>query len=101
VEKDNVTTFAVRVSIDNPTGEIRALMTANAEILIAEHRNVLAVPEQAVSYNAARQAFVQVPDAKARGGERQVSVTVGLSDGTHTEIDSGLRAGDRVVLPQS
>jgi len=34
VQKDNVTTFEVRVSINNPGGELKALMTANAEILL-------------------------------------------------------------------
>ena len=34
VEKDNVTTFEVRVSIDNPGGELKAAMTANAEIIL-------------------------------------------------------------------
>ncbi len=38
VEKDNVTTFEVRVSIDNPGGELKANMTANAEILLDEHK---------------------------------------------------------------
>ena len=33
VEKDNVTTFEVKVSIQNPTGELKANMTANAEII--------------------------------------------------------------------
>jgi HlyD family secretion protein len=51
VEKDNVTTFEVRVSIDNPGGELKANMTANAEILLEEHKNVLTVPEQAVLYD--------------------------------------------------
>src|SRR5499425_1673087 len=32
-EKDNVTTFEVRVSISNPTGELKANMSANAEII--------------------------------------------------------------------
>src|SRR5207248_6266152 len=41
VEKDNVTTFEVRVSIDNPGGELKANMTANAEILLEEHKKVL------------------------------------------------------------
>ncbi|MCU1312739.1 MAG: efflux transporter, family, subunit, partial [Acidobacteriaceae bacterium] len=58
VEKDNVTTFSVRVSIDNPTGEIKAMMTANAEILIDEHKNVIAAPEQAISYDAQKHALV-------------------------------------------
>ena len=44
VEKDNVTTFEVRVSIDNPNHEIKANMTANAEILNQEHKNALSVP---------------------------------------------------------
>ena len=48
VEKDNVTTFEVRVSIDNPGGELKANMTANAEILLDEHKRVLTVPENAV-----------------------------------------------------
>ena len=33
VEKDNVTTFEVRVSISNESGKLRAQMTANAEIM--------------------------------------------------------------------
>ena len=100
VEKDNVTTFAVRVSIDNPTGEIKAMMTANAEILINEHKNVLAVPEQAISYDAQKHAFVNVPDPKAKDGMRKVSVTVGLANGSNTEITSGVKEGDKVVLQQ-
>jgi HlyD family secretion protein len=100
IEKDNVTTFAVRVSIDNPTGEIKAMMTANAEILIKEHKNVLAVPEQAISYDAQKHAFVNVPDPKAKDGMRKVSVTVGLANGSNTEITSGLKEGDKVVLQQ-
>ena len=43
-EKDNVTTFEVRVSINNPGGELKAAMTANAEIILEEHHNVLQVP---------------------------------------------------------
>jgi len=41
VEKDNVTTFEVRVSIDNSKGELKSQMTANAEILLEEHKGVL------------------------------------------------------------
>ncbi len=66
VEKDNVTTFEVRVSIDNPGGELKANMTANAEILLEEHKGVLAVPEQAVIYDKDRNASVEVPDPKEK-----------------------------------
>ena len=64
VEKDNVTTFEVRVSIDNPGGELKANMTANAEILLDEHKGVLTVPENAVTYDNQKNAFVEIPDKK-------------------------------------
>jgi HlyD family secretion protein len=100
VEKDNVTTFEVRVSIDNPGGELKANMTANAEILLDEHKGVLTVPENAVSYDSQKNATVQLPDRKQKEGYRTVPVKVGLSNGSVTEIVSGLKDGQQVVLPQ-
>ncbi|HKF46738.1 MAG TPA: efflux RND transporter periplasmic adaptor subunit [Terracidiphilus sp.] len=100
VEKDNVTTFEVRVSIDNPGGELKANMTANAEILMDEHKGVLSVPENAVMYDNQKNAAVQVPDKSQKDGLRKVAVKVGLSDGSKTEILSGLKEGDQVVLQQ-
>jgi HlyD family secretion protein len=98
VEKDNVTTFEVRVSINNPGGELKAQMTANAEILLDEHKNVLTVPENAVIYDAGKNASVEVPDPKQKDGTRKVAVKVGLSNGSLTEVLSGLSLGDQVVL---
>jgi HlyD family secretion protein len=100
VEKDNVTTFEVRVSINNPGGELKALMTANAEILLDEHKGVLTVPENAVSYDNQKNASVKVPDRKQKDGMRKVPVMVGLSNGSVTEIVSGLSEGNQVVLEQ-
>ena len=100
VEKDNVTTFEVRVSIDNPGGELKANMTANAEILLEEHKNVLTVPEQAVIYDKDRNASVEVPDPQQKKGRRKVDVKVGISNGTRTEIVSGLNPGETVILQQ-
>ena len=98
VEKDNVTTFEVRVSIDNPGGELKANMTANAEILVEEHKNTLFVPEQALTYDNKKNASVNVPDPKAKDGVRSVPVKVGVANGSNTEILSGLKEGDTVVL---
>ena len=100
VEKDNVTTFEVRVSIDNPGGELKANMTANAEILLDEHKGVLTVPENAVIYDNQKNASVEVPDKKQKDGTRKVAVKVGLSNGSVTEILSGLSEGQQVVLQQ-
>lgn len=100
VEKDNVTTFEVRVSIDNPGGELKANMTANAEILLDEHKNVITVPEQAVIYDKDRNATVEVPDSKQKKGRRVVSIKAGISNGTKTEVLAGLNPGDTVILQQ-
>jgi HlyD family secretion protein len=100
VEKDNVTTFEVRVSIDNPGEELKANMTANAEILLEEHKNVLTVPEQAVIYDKDRNASVEVPDSKQKKGRRSVSIKAGISNGTKTEVLAGLTPGDTVILQQ-
>jgi HlyD family secretion protein len=100
VEKDNVTTFEVRVSIDNPGGELKTNMTANAEIILDEHKNVLTVPEQAVIYDKNRNASVEVPDPKQKNGRRKVAIKAGISNGTKTEVLSGLNLGQTVILQQ-
>jgi len=99
-EKDNVTTFEVRVSITNPGGELKAEMTANAEIILDEHKNVLMIPEGAILYDKDKKASTEVPDPKAKEGKRKVALNIGISNGAKTEVLSGLKEGDQVVLQQ-
>ncbi|HWX54805.1 MAG TPA: efflux RND transporter periplasmic adaptor subunit [Verrucomicrobiae bacterium] len=98
VEKDNVTTFEVRVSIDNSKGELKAMMTANAEIILDEHKGVLIIPEGSIIYDKDRNASVEVADAKAKDGKKKVAVKLGISNGSKTELVSGLTEGQQVVL---
>ena len=98
VEKDNVTTFEVRVSIDNATGELKAEMTANAEIILEEHKNVLQIPEGAIIYDKDRKASVEVPDPKGKDGQSKIAINIGISNGAKTEVLSGLKEGDQVIL---
>lgn len=98
VEKDNVTRFEVRVSILNDLDLLKANMSANAEIILDEHHNVLLVPESALIYNEKRATFVEVPDLSTKTGRRQVAVKIGLSNGSRTEVLAGLRLGEQVVL---
>jgi len=97
-EKDNVTTFEVRVSIQNSTGELKANMSANAEILLEEKKNVLMAPEAAMIYDKDRNASIEVPDAKAQNGKRKVAVKLGISNGVKTELLAGLSEGQQVIL---
>jgi HlyD family secretion protein len=98
VEKDNVTRFEVRVSIDNDLDLLKVNMSANAEIVLEERHNVLLIPESALIYNEKRETSVEVPDATTRTGRRQIPVKTGLSNGARAELLSGLKLGDRVVL---
>ncbi|HET7752035.1 MAG TPA: efflux RND transporter periplasmic adaptor subunit [Terriglobales bacterium] len=98
VEKDNVTTFEVRVSINNPGGELKANMTANAEIILEEHKNVLQIPEGALIYDKDKKTYVQVPDPSAKDGARKVAINAGISNGAKTEVLGGLKEGEQVVL---
>ncbi|MBI1790171.1 MAG: efflux RND transporter periplasmic adaptor subunit [Acidobacteria bacterium] len=98
VEKDNVTTFEVRVSINNEKGKLRALMTANAEIILEEKKGVLTIPEGAIVYKKDKSTEVEIPDPTAEKGKRRVAVTAGISNGSKTEILRGLNEGQQVVL---
>ncbi len=99
VEKDNVTNFEVRVSIDNPGKELKANMTANAEIVLEEHPNSLLLPEVAIVYDGEKHPFVDIVDAGAKDGRRRVPVKLGVGNGTRIQVLDGLKEGDRVVLP--
>ncbi|MDQ1470699.1 MAG: HlyD family secretion protein [Bryobacterales bacterium] len=97
-EKDNVTTFEVRVSISNEKQLLKAQMTANAEIILEEHQKVLSIPEGAVVYNKDKSTSAQIPDPTNEKGFRKVSITTGISNGAKTEVLKGLSEGQQVIL---
>ena len=99
VDKDNVTTFEVKVSIDNPGKELKANMTANAEIILEEFPNSVLVPEAGVFYDDRRNSFVDLADASSRTGRKRVPVQVGIGNGTKMQVVRGVNPGDKVVLP--
>ncbi len=98
LEKDNVTTFEVRVSISNDKRILKAQMSANAEIVLEEHKGVLAIPEGAVLYNKDKSTAVEVPDATNPSGKRKIAVTLGIGNGSKTEVAKGLNEGQQVIL---
>src|SRR3954462_419474 len=99
IEKDNVTNFEVRVSIDNPGKELKANMTANAEIVLEEHVGALIAPEAAGSYNPQKHAFVDVAAPGTKTGRRKTAVKLGVGNGTRVQIVEGLKEGDKIILP--
>ena len=98
-QRDNVTTFDVRVSIANPQGKLRVNMTANAEIVLEDRTNTLLIPEAALVRDPDGKPSVQHRDASSKAGFRKVPVKTGISNGQRTELLEGLKEGDELVLP--
>jgi len=86
------------VSISNESGKLMATMTANAEIMLEEHKGVLAIPEGAIVYKKDKTTAVDVPDPVSEKGKRSVAVTTGISNGSKTEVLKGLKEGEQVIL---
>jgi HlyD family secretion protein len=98
-DQGNVTTFEVRVTISNPKGKLRVGMTANAEIVLEERKNVLLVPESALVYEKDKSTWAQLLAPGTKQGWRKVPVKLGISNGQRTQIIDGLKEGDKLVLP--
>jgi len=87
---------AVRVGKDD---KLRSGYSANAEIVLAEARQVLTVPESAIEF-AGDSTFVYVlTDSVTHQYERH-PVATGLSDGVNIEIKKGLDSRQKVRGPQ-
>ncbi len=93
IAKSGVIHYPITISIDNATSEFLTNMSADAKIVLLEKDNVLLVPSSAVSDNNGT-SVVQVIK---NGTATQVSVKIGLSNDTQTEILSGLTQSDTVV----
>jgi HlyD family secretion protein len=91
---NDVVTYGVRVSFVDDDPSVKVGMTANLNITTAIKENILLVPNSALLPKGAGRV-VQVPNAD--GTVREVDVQVGLTDGTQTEIVSGLKEGDRII----
>ncbi len=98
VKMNNVTNFEVRVSVENPDGLLLANMSANAEIILEEHSDVLTIPEGALIFEGDQYSYVEVPDSTSENGRRRIAVEIGISTGTRAEVLSGLDEGEKIIL---
>jgi len=72
-------------------------MNAKVTIVVDQRQNVLRVPSSAIQRDQ-QGSYVEVKQAD--GSTQRVAVQPGLSDGTNTEITSGLEEGQVVVVPE-
>jgi RND family efflux transporter MFP subunit len=90
-----IVSYATTISLEDPSAELKDGMSATAEVVIARRDNVLLIPN-AVIQGTVQNPYVEVP-VNGKPVERQI--TLGLSDGTNTEVLSGLEEGEEVVVP--
>lgn len=80
---------------------LRVGMTANAEISVGQAQNALLVPAMALQSSRIGYQVLLASPADPAAQPQAVPVEIGLSNGTFTEITSGLDVGDQVVVQMS
>jgi HlyD family secretion protein len=100
-EEEGARLFDVEIELDpleNPETVLRAGYSSTADLVIREKTDVLIVPERLVLFeNDGADTFVELPPETEGGEPVKVAVELGLSDGLHVEILSGLEEGDQLV----
>ncbi|MCL6456958.1 MAG: HlyD family efflux transporter periplasmic adaptor subunit [Gorillibacterium sp.] len=94
---NGVTSYDVVLSLKNETGELKNGMTATAEILIQDKKDITVLPIEALKRQAGKR-YVTLQNADGTIDE-QHEVETGISSKTFVEIVSGLNVGDKVVVP--
>lgn len=100
----NVVTYTVVIGIDNSDMKLKPGMTANVEIITAEEKGVMLVPNQSLRF------YIDDSDKAKRykdrgvwiiknGHPERVTVKIGVSDDDNTQIlESALKIGDEVIV---
>lgn len=92
---NGVVNFPVRFRIESQDDRLRAGMTAEVRVVIDERTNVLLVPNEYVTLEGDRATVTRITPT---GEKLSVEVVIGLRGDTETEIISGLREGDQLLL---
>ncbi|MDR3492413.1 MAG: efflux RND transporter periplasmic adaptor subunit [Gammaproteobacteria bacterium] len=108
ISVQNVVTYDVVISTSNRDFKLLPGMTANTRIITSEHNDVLLVPVQALRFSVGKQENKAGASDDPNQGHvyilhfgkpKLVPVTIGLSDGTNTEISGGdIQDGDQVIV---
>jgi HlyD family secretion protein len=108
----NITYFTVTTAVDNSEGKLKAGMNATCEITAAAAYGVLLVPRDAVTDMQSGNQTERRPGGSGRSGAepgkgvyvvgsegpKLVPVETGISNYEYTEIKSGLKEGDEIIV---
>lgn len=96
-----VVSYGVTVALDDQNNQIQNGMSVSAEITVGESDKTIVISSAAIKSRDSGQKYVEVMDSQASTTPRQVTVEVGLTNDTESEITSGLKAGDLVVTSET
>jgi len=101
-DQNGANQFEIKAAVNLPSNatNIRSDYSANAEIVLAEAKNVLAVQESAIEFDG-DDTYVYVIKGE---GDKQTyerrKVQTGISDGINIEIRSGVKPNERIRGPK-
>ena len=106
-EENNVITYEVVISAPNADLKLKPGLTANVTIFTAEKQGVLSVPSKALRFTPDKETVCNYTIADSKGKNKvwtqdgntlkAHAVQIGMSDGTHTEIISGVANGTKII----
>lgn len=105
---NNVVTYEVVISAQNADLKLKPGLTANVTIYTQERTGVLAVANKALRFTPTKETVgkdIKIVDCKGKNkvwildGKTLTAhpVSIGQTDGMHTEITKGLKAGQQIV----
>ncbi len=106
---NNVVTYEVVISAPNPDLKLKPGLTANVTVYTLEQPNVVSVPSKALRFTPTKEMLQpgqKIVDCNAkkklwvREGNtfKAYGVSVGISNGTRTQIVSGIKVGTEVIV---
>lgn len=99
---DAVVKFAVEVTIDGDSSKLRSGMSAKCTLTSAQVHNVLYVPNEDIGKDASGSFLMVLPtDSKDKNAKAsREAVTLGLTNGTFTEVKTGATEGQTLQRPK-
>ncbi|MCK9554430.1 HlyD family efflux transporter periplasmic adaptor subunit [bacterium] len=93
---NNVTIYEVDILPESIPEVFRSGMSANVDVIVAERKNVMLIPAEAVTAEGSRKT-VTVKNEKT-GEIKTTDISAGLSDSENIEVLSGLKEDDTVLV---
>lgn len=93
---------SVRARLDNPDGRLRPGMFVDVAVQLPEQRDVITLPQTAISYNPYGDSVFVIQEGQTEDGQTQLTVQrklvrTGTTRGDQVAIEQGIEPGDQVV----